>query len=345
MGEVLGHPWPVDARVAPPVTCTRLLVVAKVWMEAREVLAHGARLSHRHVGVGVAVEYVDPAVDEIGLHQRSTRDVRGTGQHRFHGTGILERACTGVGPEVLPAGARSDRGEPASEHRPEDPRAVAPHGVTREVGAARVRAESSCGVGPDFERVHPPPVLPVKTELPAVRGSDDVLVRARCEAGGLSRGLDPRAVEGEGQGWRARHLLRADRRRDRVVLHAAIDLAAKRAPVLLVPGLGGEWHRELALDRLAARELQLHFDVSGGIGLPADLHRDFVLRARSDRRNARSHRLRTLTGGDQHESLLPAVRRVGQEHPQPDRLVLAEDQVGCGEVAHFEEQWRRCGLE
>ncbi len=222
---------PVDALVAPPVARARALVVGEVGVERAEQRAHEPCLGHGDVVVLVAVEHVDAVVQEVPSQVSGFARMVRPRQHRLGRRGVLVDRPAAVGREAPPAGARRDRRPRVGHVGADRPGPVAAHRVSGEIGARRVGVEGARGVGEDFERVEPSPVLPVEPVGAAVGRRDDHRPVLGFVGARLAGAFNARAVQRDDE-RRADAAGRSDVGRDAVVLDAPVDLAHERPHVV-----------------------------------------------------------------------------------------------------------------
>ena len=232
MREEVEHRRPVDAvgpgRVGdvPPVAGALLLVDVEVGDDRLQAFDHRARLAHRHVVVGVAVEHVHALGREV-VHERRRVARRGrASEDRLDRVLASRGRAPVVRAERDPAGARTDRREPVGKRASELPRAVASHGVPRQVGAGSPALLAPARERQHLHRVEAAPVLPVEPVRPPVRRADD----GRPRLGGVGLRLPLRLHAGAVQRQDERAAPRPAARRGphRVVLEALVDGARER---------------------------------------------------------------------------------------------------------------------
>ena len=191
------------------------------------MIPHRARLGHRHIIVGIAVQNVNTVVQIVaGKGER----VGGSGSplkellHPVHGLFTIR---SGVGPKADPTRARRNRGKSVREGHAQLPRAMSAHGVSSQINLVRIGLEPGLRQGEDFHGIMPAPILPIEAIRSAIRRRDHGAPGFWRITSRLSQSFHRSAMGRKKQRLRWPVPSQRLRRGNREILDAAINVAAE----------------------------------------------------------------------------------------------------------------------
>src|ERR1035437_10209566 len=210
------------------------------------MIPHRARLGHRHIIVGIAVQNVNTVVQIVaGKGER----VGGSGsplKELLPPVPGLFTIRSGVGPKADPTRARRNRGKSVREGHAKLPRAMSAHGVSSQINLVRIGLEPGLRQGEDFHGIMPAPILPIEAIWSAIRRRDHRAPgfgRITCR---LSQGFHGSSVSRKKQRLRWPVPGQRLRRGNRKILNAAINVAAEGLSQILALVASDEKMRDAA---------------------------------------------------------------------------------------------------